>query len=109
MEQSVWSKSMSLKEQKGILSRIFKFALPFKKGFIISVIFGIGLSLADAFAPRIIQIFIDDYVAKGNATFAVGIQFALFYLLIVVMRMITMYFQNFLFSMASEKNGREHS
>lgn len=103
MEQSVWSKSMSLKEQKDILSRIFRFALPFKKGFIISIIFGIGLSLADAVAPRIIQIFLDDYVTKGNATFAIGIQFALFYLLIVLIRMVTMYFQNYLFSMASEK------
>ncbi len=103
MEQSVWSKSMSLKEQKAILSRIFRFALPFRKDFIISIIFGIGLSLADAVAPRIIQIFLDDYVTKGNATFAIGIQFALFYLLIVLIRMLTMYFQNYLFSMASEK------
>lgn len=104
MEQSVWSKTISLKEQQKVLKRIFVFAMPYKKGFITSIIFGIGLAIADVVTPRIIQIFLDDYVASGNVTLNIGIRFALLYMLAIVFQMITMYFQNYLFSMAAEKS-----
>ncbi|MDE1549889.1 ABC transporter ATP-binding protein [Jeotgalibaca caeni] len=104
MEQSVWSKSMSLKEQQQVLKRIFVFAMPYKKGFLGSLLFGVGLAVADVISPRIIQIFIDDYVSVNNATLEIGIGFALLYMLVVVLKMGTMYLQNFLFSMAAEKS-----
>lgn len=104
MEQSAWSKSITLKEQQQVLKKIFKFALPYKKGFLASLVFGIGLAIADVVSPRIIQIFLDDYVAAGNVTLNIGMRFALLYMLAVVVKMITMFFQNYLFSMASERS-----
>lgn len=111
MEKSVWSKSFSFKEQMSVLKKIFVFAAPYKQQFFISLLFGIGLAAANVLSPRIIQIFLDDYVTKNNATFQIGLQFAGLYMLTVVFKMVTMYFQNYIFNMASEKsvqNVRNH-
>lgn len=103
MEQSVWSKTIPVKEQVRVVKRIVAYALPFKAPFIWSFIFGVGLALTDVVSPRIIQVFLDNYVTQGEATISIAIQFSLLYMLSIIISMITMYFQNYLFSMASEK------
>ena len=111
MEKSAWSKSIPIKEQVSVLKKIFVYAAPYKKQFMIALLFGVGLAVADVASPRIIQIFLDDYVTKGNATAQIGLQFAGLYMLTIFFKMITMYFQNYIFSMASEKsveNVRNH-
>lgn len=111
MEESVWSKSISVKDQWNVLKKIFVFASPYKRQFMTALLFGVGLAVADVVTPRIIQIFLDDYVTKGNATIQIGLQFAGLYMIAIVFKMVTMYFQNYIFSMASEKsvqNVRNH-
>lgn len=111
MEKSVWSKSFSFKEQMSVLKKIFVFAAPYKKQFFTALLFGVGLAAANVISPRIIQIFLDDYVTKNNATLQIGLQFAGLYMLTIVFKMVTMYFQNYIFKMASEKsvqNVRNH-
>ena len=103
MEQSVWSKTIPVKEQVRVVKRIVAYALPFKAPFIWSFIFGVGLAITDVISPRIIQVFLDNYVTQGEATISIAIQFSLLYMLSIIISMITMYFQNYLFSMASEK------
>ncbi|HJA90273.1 MAG TPA: ABC transporter ATP-binding protein/permease [Candidatus Jeotgalibaca merdavium] len=103
MEQSVWSKTIPVKEQVRVVKRIVAYALPFKAPFIWSFIFGVGLAITDVVSPRIIQVFLDNYVTQGEATISIAIQFSLLYMLSIIISMITMYFQNYLFSMASEK------
>lgn len=103
MEQSVWSKTIPVKEQVRVVKRIVAYALPFKSPFIWSFIFGVGLAITDVVSPRIIQVFLDNYVTQGKATISIAIQFSLLYMLSIIISMITMYFQNYLFSMASEK------
>ena len=103
MEQSVWSKTIPVKEQVRVVKRIVAYALPFKSPFIWSFIFGIGLAITDVVSPRIIQVFLDNYVTQEKATISIAIQFSLLYMLSIIISMITMYFQNYLFSMASEK------
>ena len=103
MEQSVWSKTIPVKEQVRVVKRIVAYALPFKAPFIWSFIFGVGLAITDVVSPRIIQVFLDNYVTQGEATISIAIQFSLLYMLSIIISMITMYFQNYLFSVASEK------
>lgn len=103
MEQSVWSKTIPVKEQVRVVKRIVAYALPFKAPFIWSFIFGVGLAITDVISPRIIQVFLDNYVTQGEATISIAIQFSLLYMLSIIISMITMYFQNYLFSVASEK------
>ena len=103
MEQSVWSKTIPVKEQVRVVKRIVAYALPFKAPFIWSFIFGVGLAITDVVSPRIIQVFLDNYVTQGEATISIAIQFSLLYMLSIIISMITMYFQNYLFSMASER------
>lgn len=104
MEQSTWAKSVPLKEQLRVLKRIFVYALPYKKGFAWALFFGILFAVGNAVTPRIIQIFLDEFVAEGRATLSTGFQFAGLYMLAIVFNMVTMYFQNYLFNMASEKS-----
>lgn len=104
MEQSVWAKSLPLKEQWRILKRIFVYALPYMKGFAWALFFGILLALGNAFTPRIIQIFLDNYVSQNRATLATGAQFAGLYMLAIIFNMVTMFLQNYLFSMAAERS-----
>ncbi|QII82952.1 ABC transporter ATP-binding protein [Jeotgalibaca arthritidis] len=103
MEQSVWSKTIPVKEQVRVVKRIVAYALPFKAPFIWSFIFGVGLAITDVVSPRIIQVFLDNYVTQGEATISIAIQFSLLYMLSIIISMLTMYFQNYLFSVASEK------
>lgn len=103
MEQSVWSKSIPVKEQLHVVKRIFKYALPYKNKFILAFVFGVALAITDVISPRIIQVFLDNYVTEGIATFPLAVKFAFLYMISIVFNMVTMYLQNYLFSLASEQ------
>lgn len=104
MEQSAWAKSLPLKEQWRVLKRIFVYARPYKAGFAWALFFGILLAVGNAVTPRIIQVFLDDYVSQNRATLTIGMQFAGLYMLAILFNLATMFLQNYLFSMASERS-----
>lgn len=74
--QSEWTKSIPLKEQKKIIKRLMKFAKPFRRTFIVAILFAFALSVINVLLPRIIQTFMDDHLAKQSATTQVILFFA---------------------------------
>ena len=52
--QSEWTKSIPLKEQKKIIKRLMKFAKPFRRTFIVSILFAFALSVINVLLPRMI-------------------------------------------------------
>ncbi|HEX5350000.1 MAG TPA: ABC transporter ATP-binding protein, partial [Trichococcus sp.] len=103
MSGSVWSKTIPLKEQLRVIKRIFRFAHPFRYKFLFALLFSIALSLVNVVAPRIIQIYMDDYLAVGNVTTNISVLFALVYVGVVLLKMLVTYLQRYIFSMASEQ------
>lgn len=101
--QSEWTKSIPLKEQKKIIKRLMKFAKPFRRTFIVAILFAFALSVINVLLPRIIQTFMDDHLAKQSATTQVILFFAGMYLFGVIVKSIIWFFQWYLYSMASLK------
>ncbi|OQO66751.1 multidrug ABC transporter ATP-binding protein [Enterococcus faecium] len=101
--QSEWTKSIPLKEQKKIITRLMKFAKPFRRTFIVAILFAFALSVINVLLPRIIQTFMDDHLAKQSATTQVILFFASMYLFGVIVKSIIWFFQWYLYSMASLK------
>ncbi|HFN1744188.1 TPA: ABC transporter ATP-binding protein, partial [Enterococcus faecium] len=101
--QSEWTKSIPLKEQKKIIKRLMKFAKPFRRTFIVAILFAFALSVINVLLPRIIQTFMDDHLAKQSATTQVILFFAGVYLFGVIVKSIIWFFQWYLYSMASLK------
>lgn len=105
MEQEELSndRSIPFSEQMRVLRKILAFAEPYKTQFVIAVFFSIALALTNAALPRIIQVFIDDYLTPGNATTQVIIFFASLHFGVTLIRMVVWYFELYIFNMASEK------
>ncbi|MCA9766738.1 MAG: ABC transporter ATP-binding protein [Carnobacterium sp.] len=104
MEQKKnWSQSIPLKQQIKIIKRIFSFGSPFKKKFFTGIFFGILLSVTNVVLPRIIQIFIDDYLTAETATIQIIALFALAYFGVTIIKIIVWYLNLYLFNLASEQ------
>lgn len=103
MKKAKWAKNDSINEQFRAVKRIFMYAHPFRLQFFIALLFSIGLSLVNVIAPRIIQVYMDDYLSKGNATLKISLLFAGVYVAVVLLKMLVTYLQRYIFSMASEK------
>lgn len=100
-EQSQWSKALSLKEQKEIIRRLFTYARPFRKTFLIAILFSLGLATINILLPRILQTLIDRYLLPKTATAQVIGFFAGLYLLGTILKAIIWFFQWYLYSNAS--------
>lgn len=105
MEQPeiIKDRSIPFKQQMHILKRILKFAHPYRKEFTAAIIFSILLAIINAILPRIIQIFIDDHLTPGGATFRTILFFASLHFGVTLIRMIVWYCELYIFNMASEK------
>jgi ATP-binding cassette subfamily B protein len=96
-------RTIPFKQQVTILKRIIRFAEPYKKQFAVAIFFSVMLAITNAALPRIIQVFIDDYLTPGNATLQVILMFASFHFGVTLIRMTVWYLELYLFNMASEK------
>ncbi|GGC86245.1 ABC transporter ATP-binding protein [Enterococcus wangshanyuanii] len=101
--ESEWTKSIPLKEQVTIVKRLLKFAKPFRRTFLSAIFFALILSVINIILPRIIQLFMDDYLTPKTATNQVIFFFAGLYLFGIIVKSIIWFFQWFLYSMASLK------
>lgn len=101
--QSEWTKSIPVKEQASIVKRLLKYAKPFRWTFFGAITFAFFLALVNVLLPRVIQIFMDDYLATQSATIQVILFFAGLYLFGIIMKSIIWFFQWFLYSKASLK------
>lgn len=100
-EQSQWSKALSLKEQKEIIRRLFTYARPFRKTFLIAILFSLGLATINILLPRVLQTLIDRYLLPKTATAQVIWFFAGLYLLGTILKAIIWFFQWYLYANAS--------
>lgn len=96
-------RTIPFKQQITILKRIIRFAEPYKKQFAAAIFFSVMLAITNAALPRIIQVFIDDYLTPGNATLQVILLFASLHFGVTLIRMTVWYLELYLFNMASEK------
>lgn len=101
--QSEWSKSIPFSEQKKIIKRLFVFAKPFRRTFIIAILFAFALSIVNVILPRIIQTFMDDHLTNKSADNQTILFFAGMYLFGVIVKALIWFFQWFLYSMGSLK------
>lgn len=101
--QSAWSKSLTAKEQREIVFRLFKFTKPFHKTFFWSILFAFSLSVLNVLLPRIIQTLMDNYLSDRSATEQIIWLFAGLYLFGTLIKCLITFFQWYLYSMASLK------
>ena len=104
MEQNTnWSQSIPFKEQIKVVKRIFSFGAPFKSRFFMGIFFGVLLAITNVILPRILQTFMDDYLATQTATTRIIAFFALAYFGVTLIKIIVWYLNLYLFNLASEK------
>lgn len=100
--QSVWARSMPVKEQLTVIRRLLPYAKPFKWFFIGAIILSGLISIVNIYLPRILQTFIDQYLRKGNATVTVMWYFAGLYFFGMLVRATMQFIQNYTSTMGAE-------
>ncbi|MPQ21186.1 ABC transporter ATP-binding protein [Carnobacterium divergens] len=103
MEKSDWSKSIPLKEQFQIIKRMFYYAKPYKKQFFIAIFWGACLAIINVILPKILQVFMDDYLTTKTATSQVILTFAALYFGVTLVKIVVWFLQMYLYQMATEK------
>ncbi|MGY3747089.1 ABC transporter ATP-binding protein [Vagococcus salmoninarum] len=99
--ESAWGKSMPMKEQVSIVKRLLTYTKPFKGQFIVAIALAIVLSIINIMMPKIIQVFIDDYLKPQTATTEIIFFFAFLYLVGTIIKAVVWFFQFYLYSKAS--------
>ncbi|WP_097567694.1 ABC transporter ATP-binding protein [Lactiplantibacillus plantarum] len=100
--QSVWARSMPVKEQLTVIRRLLPYAKPFKCFFIAAIVFSGLISVVNIYLPRVLQTFIDHYLKTGHATVPVMWYFAGLYFFGMVVRALMQFVQNFSSTMGAE-------
>lgn len=101
--QSAWSRKMTVRDQYQITKRIMQYAKPYWKEFLLALIFSGGQIIATVFMPRVIQNYIDQYLATASATVQTATMFTALYAFLLILQCVSNYFSTYIFSMASEK------
>lgn len=101
--QSAWTKKMTMRDQYQVTKRIMQFAKPYWKEFLLALIFSSGQIVATVFMPRVIQSYIDQYLATSSATLQTATLFTALYALLLIIQGLSNYFSTYIFSLASEK------
>jgi len=100
--QSVWARSMPVKEQLTVIRRLLPYAKPFKWFFITTIVMSGLISLVNIYLPKVLQTFIDHYLRTGHATVPVMWYFAGLYFFGMLTRALMQFFQNFTSTMGAE-------
>lgn len=101
--KSAWSKSFTMKEQKTIIKRLLTFARPFKKEFVLSLMFAVSLAVINIILPKILQIFMDDHLTAENTTMNIILYFAGLYAIGILFKAIVWFGQWVLYFKGSLK------
>ena len=101
--KSAWSKSFTMKEQKTIIKRLLTFAKPFKKEFVLSLMFAVSLAVINIILPKILQIFMDDHLTVENTTMNIILYFAGLYAIGILFKAIVWFGQWVLYFKGSLK------
>lgn len=103
VEQENKYRSIPFKEQMVTLKRILKFTKPYLKNFIFAILLVIALAVVNVAQPRVVQTFIDEYLAKGTATGQTAWLFGGMYFGLTVFKMVFTFFELYIFNMAAER------
>ncbi|MEG0255653.1 MAG: ABC transporter ATP-binding protein [Vagococcus sp.] len=101
--KSVWSKSFTMKEQTTIIKRLLTFAKPFKKEFVLSLLFAVSLAIVNIILPKILQIFMDNHLTNQDATMTIILYFAGLYAFGIIFKALVWYGQWVLYFKGSLK------
>lgn len=101
--KSAWSKSFTMKEQMTIIKRLLTFAKPFKKEFVLSLMFAVSLAVINIILPKILQIFMDDHLTAENTTMNIILYFAGLYAIGILFKAIVWFGQWVLYFKGSLK------
>lgn len=103
VEQENKYRSIPFKEQMVTLKRILKFTKPYLKNFTLAILLVIALAVVNVAQPRVVQTFIDEYLAKGTATGQTAWLFGGMYFGLTVFKMVFTFFELYIFNMAAER------
>lgn len=100
--ESVWARSMPVKEQLTVIRRLLPYAKPFKWFFIGAIILSGLVSVVNIYLPKVLQTFIDRYLRTGHATITVMWYFAGLYFFGMLVRALMQFIQNYTSTMGAE-------
>lgn len=95
--------SLTRKDQRQVLKRLFKFAGLFKKQFGIAIFFAIVLSVINVLLPRMLQYYMDHYLAHQSTGVQVIVIFAILYGIGTLIKAIVQFIEEFAFAMGAER------
>ncbi|HBY89135.1 MAG TPA: multidrug ABC transporter ATP-binding protein [Aerococcaceae bacterium] len=101
--ESAWARKMSMREQFTVTKRIFSFAKPYWKTFLVAILFTSVTVAVSVIMPRVIQTFIDDHLTHLDVTVQIATTFALTYGFLLLLQGVSNYLSTYLFNMAAEK------
>ncbi|WP_119326430.1 ABC transporter ATP-binding protein [Companilactobacillus musae] len=95
--------SLSRKDQRQVLKRLFKFAWLFKRQFGIAVIFAILLSVVNVLLPRMLQYYMDHYLADQSTGIKIIVGFTILYAIGTIIKALVQFIEEFAFAMGAER------
>lgn len=89
--------SFPLKVNIQIMIRLFSYAKPYWKLFVIAIVMMLISSGVSAVLPIVIQRYIDNHLVQGGFEWSITTRFALFYFILVIVKSALMYFSEYWF------------
>ncbi|GAX05945.1 multidrug ABC transporter ATP-binding and permease protein [Secundilactobacillus pentosiphilus] len=100
--ESAWAKSIPVKEQMGIVSRLIGYAKPYWRHFVVAIVLAALVSVVNILLPMILKDYMDNYLKVGRADLKIMWLFAGLYFFAMVTRAVMQFCQTYLYSMGAE-------
>lgn len=101
--ESVWAKSIPVKEQLHVIWTLIKMAKPFRSMFIWALLIGAAFALLQASAPRVISYYMTNYLHQTTSVpLQITISFAVLVAVIRILQAVTDALNAYYFSVAGE-------
>lgn len=100
--ESAWAKSIPIKEQMHIVSRLIGYAKPYWRHFIVAIVLAALVSVVNIMLPMILSDYMDNYLKVGRADLKIMWLFATLYFFAMITRAVMQFFQAYLYSMGAE-------
>ena len=101
--ESVWAKSIPVKEQLHVIWTLIKMAKPFRSMFIWALLIGAAFALLQAAAPRVISYYMTNYLHQTKSVpLQIIISFAVLVAVIRILQAVTDALNAYYFSVAGE-------
>ena len=102
-KESIWSHTMTTKEQFHTIKRMMPFTKPFLKQFLVAIVFAGIVSVINILLPRLIQFYMDHYLVHTSTPLSIMFLFAGLYFLGAVLQAVFQFGQTFLYAMGAER------